>query len=238
MPIEKLPSRDNAKQDKLLEQIQRLKKELEEVEVKIHEFEGLLRSQLSDLIVEAQELHALEKQLKKAKKEARLAQKKRGKNYVEPKGLQPLAPKKENTTSPEDQQEKKRLYREAMLHVHPDKFSLNEHDTEIATEITSRLIEIYKTGSLQTLQAYHAHIFNGNTEISLSAAAAEVQVLATADFLQLEMDRLLAALEKAKNNHLYKVTIEYTNPLTFADELKEYYEDRISKLKKRTRKGI
>ena len=225
-------------QKKLREQIQVLQQELEEIKKETRTFQVLLRSHLSDLIIEAQELFILYKQIKKAKKANRLAQKKRGKNYKESEGLQIVPQKKKNVTPPEEQKEKKRLYREAMLHVHPDKFFKNEEQTDIATEVTRQLIEIYKTGSLETLQAYHAHIFKGNTSIVLNDAAFKIKVFSEDNYLQQEKKQVEKAIDLAKNNHLYKVITEYENPLTFVGELKDYYEDRIFKLKKRCRKGL
>lgn len=238
-----------------------LELELTEVQQATSAFEQVLRTQLSDLIIEAQELYVLYKAIKKAKKAKRIEQKKRGKNYKEPTGIVRSPKKKESDLSPEDQKEKKRLYREAMLHVHPDKFSMNDTDAETATEVTTRLIEIYRTESLEVLRAYHAHIFSGNTGIRLSESASEVQALlqvkravptsvwrpgakaqmsrpVPSSYLLLEIESLKALLVIAKENQLYKVKTEYTNPLSFIDELKGYYQDRISKLRKRTRKGL
>lgn len=150
--------------------------------------------------------------------------------------MQILPKNKEALSSPEQEKEKRRLYREAMLHVHADKFYRSETDT--ATEVTSRLIEIYKTESLEeTLRAYHVHIFKGNTQLVLDDAASKVAVAAKDNYLQLEKVRLEKEIALAKNDHLYKVLSDYENPLTFVEELKGYYEDRIFKLKKRTRKG-
>lgn len=238
MSKEKLPALKQANQQKLREQIALLKLELAEIQEKTRNFEALLRSHVSDLIIEAQELFALYKKIKKAKKLKRLEQKKRGKNYKAPQGLQIVAKQKKDSSSPEEQKEKKRLYREAMLHVHPDKFSMNEDQTELATEITRRLIDIYKRESLEALQAYHAHIFEGNTHIVLADSATEVKVMAKDNYLQQEKERLEKELDLAKNQQLYKVLVEYENPLAFVDELKSYYNNRISKLKKRTRKGL
>ncbi len=56
-------------------------------------------------------------------------------------------------------------------------------------------------------------------------------------YLQNELLKLENQLQLAKTKHTYKVLTEYENPLTFIDELKEYYQDRIFKLKKRTRKA-
>jgi len=145
MSKEKLPSIAQTNQEKLREQVQTFKDELEEVQKEIRTFKALLYSHISDLIVEEQELFILYKSIKKAKKVKRLEQKKRGKNYKEPKGLQIIPEKKKQAIPSEQQQEKKRLYREALLHVHPDKFFMNERETDIATEVTRRLIEIYKT---------------------------------------------------------------------------------------------
>jgi len=238
MSKERLPISKHIDQQKLRNNIQVLQVELDDIQTKIQSFEALLRSHLGVLIVESQELFVLYKEIKKAKKAKRLAQKKRGKNYKEPNKLLVIPKKKKNAISEEDQREKKRLYREAMLHVHPDKFSMSEKETDIATELTSRLIEIYKTESLETLQAFHTHIFKGHTNIILSDDASKINVSLQDNYLQLEITRIETAIELAKNNHLYKVMTEYENPLTFVDELKEYYEDRIAKLKKRTRKGI
>ncbi|MFT4762243.1 MAG: hypothetical protein ACI9LN_004227 [Saprospiraceae bacterium] len=229
---------DEINQKKLTDQIQLLQQELEEIEKETHAFRTLLGAHVSDLIVEEQELFVLYKQIKKAKKAKRLAQKKRGKNYKEPKGLQIIAKQKKRVIPAGEQKERKRLYREAMLQVHPDKFSMSEKETDIATEVTSRLIEIYKTRSLETLKAYHAHIFKGNTRIVLNDAAAKIKVFAKDNYLQQEKERIEKAIDLAKNEELYKVITEYKNPLTFVEELKAYYEGRIVLLKKRTRKGL
>ena len=58
------------------------------------------------------------------------------------------------------------------------------------------------------------------------------------NYLEQEKERIEKAIHLAKNHHLYKVITEYEDPLTFMVELKDYYEDRILKLKKRTRNGL
>ena len=188
MSKEKLPSIGQINQKELKEQIQVFQDELEEIQKKIRTFKALLYSHLSDLIVEEQELFILYKQIKKAKKAKRLEQKKRGKNYKEPKEIRIIPQKKKSVLPTEQQKEKKRLYREAMLHVHPDKFFRNEEQTDIATEVTRQLIEIYKTGTLETLQAYHAHIFMGNTHIFLDDSASEVKVFSKKNYLKMMLE--------------------------------------------------
>lgn len=238
MSQKKLLIPEEGNQKKLIDYIQILQDELSEIERKTQAFAALLGRHINDLIVEEQELFILYKQIKKAKKAKRLAQKKRGKNYKAPKELPVILKKKKSTISVEQQKEKKRLYREAMLQVHPDKFSMSEQETEMATEVTTRLIEIYKTENLETLQAYHAHIFKGNTPIILKDAASKATFFSKDNYLQQEKERLEKAIDLAKQQQLYQVITEYENPLTFVEELKEYYEERIVQLKKRTRKGL
>lgn len=239
MPKKELPASNSLEKNALLkQQIQILQHELDKIQKKTHAFEVLLRSHLSDLIVEAQELFILYKQIKKAKKAKRLEQKKRGKNYKEHKGLQTISKERKSKNISEQQKEKKRLYREAMLHIHPDKFSTNEADTNIATEMTSRLIEIYKTENLETLRAYHAYIFRENTDIIVKEIASKIQVSSSIHYLQKEKEQLEKEIIAAKEKHIYQVLITYKNPLDFVDELEDYYMDRIFKLKKRTRKGL
>jgi len=242
MPSNQLPVSNDSEQQRMKIRIALVQQQLEEVNQQTLAFEAILRTRLSDLIVEANELHVLYKAIKKAKKLKRLEQKKRGKNYKAPSITQTVQGQPKEALLPSDQQERKKLYREALLHVHPDKFSMNAVASDTATEVTTRLIEIYQSGSLETLRAYHAHIFQGHANLPLRSSAATVQVLAEAekgnDYMQLELDRLESELTQAKKNQLCKVMLDYKDPLTFVDELKAYYEDRIKKLKKRTRKGL
>lgn len=232
-------SGDNEKEQLLWRaQIRALQQELEEIEQKIHAFEALLRIHVANELIEEQELTVLYKKLQQAKKEKRFAQKKKGKNFKEIPGVKVIAKNKVNNTSEADQKEKKRLYREAMLYVHPDKFSMQDEKIDLATEVTARLVEIYQTGNLAELQIFHTHIFSGNALLQLEKVSDEYKIILKEDsYLKNEMEKLEKLLQLAKTKHTYKVLTEYENPLTFMDELREYYKDRIFKLKKRTRKA-
>lgn len=238
MSEEKLPITTNLDTIDLKIQLEQLQKEFTSITQKVSEFETLLYRHLGDQIVEVQELTILYKELKRAKKQKRQLQKQRGKNYTPPKSLKVVNTTTQETPKEEHSQEKKRLYREAMLHVHPDKFSLNPTETELATQVTTKLIQIYKEGDLKTLQAYHAHIFSdasltsltGNTNVQLQADA-QAHLLSEIKTIKEELDQL-------KNKSTYKVLMTYDNPYTFVDELKLYYSDRIEKLRKRTRKAF
>jgi len=240
MSKQNLPNTKNHLQQQvsIQAQIQALKEELQIIEQETSVFEAKLRAILIDMIIEEQELSDLYRRMQKAKKAKRLEQKKRGKNYKEPIGLKAISKEKiRSTESKEIEKEKKRLYREAMLKVHPDKFSMNEDKVDLATEITSKLIQIYKTGSLTDLQHFYTHILSGNTldqtsEVNFSNSKTTVEDA----YLKQEKEELERKLTMASNRQTYRVLKDYENPMLFAEELKAYYTDRLFKLRKRTRK--
>lgn len=234
MGADQLPDIPHSQIQQLQAKIMDLRSELQGITDRTSAFESILASRIEDYIIEEQELTLLYKQQKKAKKDQRNEQKRRGKNYCPPRNTLPVAIKTLPQKNIGDQQEKKRLYREAMLFVHPDKFSMQVDKLDLATEITTKLIEIYRSGDLETLQAYHAHIFNGNTLLAPFSEPERTNGSGT-DYLILEWNKLKKELEIAKNRHTYKVLTTYEDPMLFLEELKAYYQDRISKLKRRTR---
>ncbi|MFB9054566.1 hypothetical protein ACFFVB_15860 [Formosa undariae] len=217
--------------------IEAVKQELETVTNQIHAFEAILRQHLTDYIIEAQELNTLYKQQKRAKKDKRLAQKQRGKHYTPPTGLKTTSQESSEISELDTEmlQLKKRLYREAMLQVHPDKFSLSPKEQESATEITTQLIHIYKHEDLSALQAFHAQIFSESLEINLNVKTTEVPSITKKEALEFTLKQLQKELIALKETDLFDIISTYKNPLHFVDELILYYKDKIEKLKKRTR---
>lgn len=214
-----------------------LTKELNELSTKVESFEATLRSHLIELMIEERELYTLYKTLKKEKKEKRIAQKRNGKNYKARPALIPLKQSK-TLVHTEEEKEKKRLYRETMLLVHPDKFSMDNKDNDTATDMTVKLIDIYKHQDLQALRIFNAYIKSDSTYATPTHAVLKKQnPIAKEVYLEREKEQLLARISELKNKHTYTVLQEYANPLSFIDELQAYYLDRIAKLKKRTRKA-
>ena len=229
-----LPSLPNDPAILLQEEIDKIQQELNGVIEKTTAFEHILRSKLEDELIEEQELIILYKEQKKAKKEKRLAQKRRGKNYKEPTGIITTDKASIPQKNPKEQEQIKRLYREAMLQVHPDKFSMQSDKLDMASQITTKLIESYRSGDLASLEAYHAHIFN-NQDLLGTDITPKIKTGSGLAYLQMELKNKKEKLDIAKNKYTYKVLMEYDNPMTFLDELKAYYKDRIKKLRKRTR---
>jgi len=239
MSKQNLPNKKNHVQDQLLfkVQIQALNEELKIIEQETQAFEAKLRAILIDMIIEEQELSDLYRRMQKAKKEKRLEQKKRGKNYKEPRQTEPKVEEKQATPETKElNKEKKRLYREAMLHVHPDKFSMKEDKIDLATEVTGKLIQIYRSGSLKELQLFHAHIFSGNALLQTEGTHKSQSPIED-NYLKKQKEGLEQQLIRAKNRPTYRVLRDYEDPMLFAEELKAFYADRIFKLKKRTRKA-
>ncbi|WP_159022901.1 hypothetical protein [Formosa sp. L2A11] len=217
--------------------IEAIKQELESITNQIDAFEDVLRLHLTDYIIEVQELNTLYKQQKRVKKDKRLAQKQRGKNYKTPTGLQPTKQETSEYSNLDSETKllKKKLYREAMLHVHPDKFSLTPDEQESATEITTQLINIYKNEDLEALQIFHAQIFSNSLDLKLNTKTTTQPSINKTEALKITLKQLEKELASLKASELYNIISTYKNPLHFVDELILYYKDKIEKLKKRTR---
>lgn len=230
---------EKAQQEKLKARIAGARRELEIIQQEILSFENILRSHLTNEIIEEQELSVLYKNQKQEKKDKRQEQVKKGKNYNSGSIVRSIS---ENSAGNKakihsDSKEKKRLYREAMLHSHPDIFSLTQNKIDVATVVTTRLIEIYKFGNLKELREYHLHILSGNAILGDNSSLQKT--LQDKDrFLQEELKGILDSIEHEKNRATYIVLKEYEDPLNYVQELKAYYEDRLGKLRKRTRKGL
>lgn len=210
--------------------------ELASILQRIATIETLLRSHLINEIIEEQELSVLYKQKQRTKKESRLEQKRRGKNYKEPtlpKRLQSLQP----ASSHDDTALRKRLYREAMVQVHPDKYANHADTVNIASEVTVRLIDLYRNGTLSELQDYYSYIMSGTALVPHKLKISDDHETHDPEaYLKSEISRIDKMIAETKERHLYKVLEQYPDPMVYLSELKLFYQDRIAKLRKRTRK--
>lgn len=208
-----------------------LQEELDAIKSQTHTFEATLRAHLMDEIILEQELTVLYKEQKAAKKQKRQAQKKKSKGALDPKIVcstkAPVSKVRE-----EEKAKRKKLYREAMIQVHPDKFSLEADKQDLATEMTCKLIELYAMGSLEELEAYYRHIFKGQM---LEIKDSQTKIAAPDTYLADEIARVETLIQEAKAKQTYQVLMTYPEPMDFLKELKAYYEDRLFKLRKRTR---
>ena len=223
-------------------EIYTLEAELAEVKKELAAFEAEIRTKLDREIARIQELTLLYKKQKKQKKEKRLEQKKRGKNYKEPKLVSQTDKKKEEgiSLSIHEQKELKRLYKEAVVQVHPDKVNHKGQEDKIqrATLITTQLNAIYKSGDLEELINFYQYIILGNEMTETDKVSENIaDPKARLTFLRRKKETLIKSLEEIKGSYTYSVLKTYENPLTFIEELHIQFQERILQLEKRTRKS-
>jgi hypothetical protein len=230
--------------------VQRLQREIAEMEAvlergirDLRRFENEIHARLNREIARIRELSDLYKQQKKAKKAKRLEQKKKGKNYREPRQvtLPDKAKEEKGTISLTQQQELRRVYKEAVLQVHPDKIHHEGENDKIlkATDLTARLNGIYKRGDLEELINFYQFIISENGLYEKGIPAKEIAVDPQARLVSLKKKKeaMSLELEKLKNSYTYKILTTYEDPLSFIDELQLQFRERILQLEKRTRKG-
>jgi hypothetical protein len=152
-----IPRKDSIQN--LLSEISNLEEQIVIIGSEISSFETTIRLKLNDLISRLVSLNGKMKEKQQLKKAKRLEQKKRGKNYKEPlqlistKGNKPIISENGN----QEKQEFKRLYKEAIVQVHPDKIDHGGQQDEIlrAHELTTQLNGIYKNGDLEQLLTFY-----------------------------------------------------------------------------------
>ena len=221
-------------------EIAALEAELGGIEARINAFETQVRVALQPQIARLRDLTTLYKRLKNEKKEKRREQKKKGKNYKEPKGLKKTGPAKKVLPSDERAEEElKRLYKEAVVRVHPDKFVNGDPAlSERATTMTAQLNSLYDAGDLQELSALHQHILSGN---AMSHVPYQPQTLADPHamvaYLQRKRDEMMQSLHALKASEWYGIINTHPEPTAFIDTLRPQFEERIQVLTKRTRKA-
>lgn len=225
----------------LEKEIDLLEEELQQTELALNSFESEIRRSLQPQIVRLRELTSLYKAHKAAKKAKRLAQKRRGKNFKEPSGILRMAAIMPAGPVPAQavQQELRRLYKEAIVLVHPDKFALEDASTnERATQLTTELNGLYKSGKLEELSDFHEHIISGNAMAHHSRHPGSIaNPAALLAHLKKKKVQLDAQLAEYKASPTYTVLNTYKDPYTFIDELRIQFNERIQIMTKRTRKA-
>lgn len=243
--VQSLSKKDPSPDDPLTslrKEIAALDAELERLKKDLSPFETAIHTRLAKEIGRVRDLSGIYKQQKAEKKAKRLEQKKRGKNYKEPKQLLLNRKKEEGITglTLTEQKELKRIYKEAIVQVHPDKFNQSE-DEKIrqATALTVRLNKIYKGGDLDELMNFYETIIGGNELTYIERSSEPVaDPKARIASLKRKKEALANQLEQLKSSYLYHILTSYENPFSFIDELQIQFQERIKQLEKRTRKRL
>jgi hypothetical protein len=226
---------------KLNDEIRHLEEMISRIGEDINGFEKSIRLKLNSLIFRMTVLSEKMKEKQVLKKAKRLEQKKRGKNYKEPVQLINSKPvnKAVHQVNKGEDLELKRLYKEAIVQVHPDKLGPGGEEDAIktATDLTAQLNGIYKNGDLEALLNFYQNIIlaHPNFEhraIDLPSIDPKIRLAA----LISKKEELARQLQKLENNYLFHVLKTYEDPMTFIDELELQFQEKITKLEKRTRK--
>ncbi|WP_196894143.1 hypothetical protein [Aureivirga marina] len=223
---------------KLKQEIFLLEEELKQVSFELNGFQHEIRMVLHEEIKHINFLEKLYKEQKREKKEKRRKQKKKGKNYTEPtKLLSKSTEKNDDSTNQVVKKNLKKLYKESVVKVHPDKYANESEETQQkAQELTTELNDLYQKGDLRELEHLYNHILSGNAFISVREDVETIEnPTSMVKYLQHQKSKIEEELQEEKESHLYFVLKNYENPLSYIYELKIYFEDRIMKLEKRTR---
>jgi hypothetical protein len=227
----------HSKIESLEKEIAMLESEIQDVESIVNTFQSQIRLQLHRQIRRIRELASLYKSQKKTKKEKRLQQKQRGKNHKEPAVPKRLPMRSGNRLNANNVHELKRLYKEAIVHVHPDKFVQADADKNgKATALTVQLISLYEKGALDEMKDFHEYIISGNAMSHVPHEPASIEgPEVMINFLERKKQALIKMLGQNKELELYKVLKTYPEPRKFIYELDLQFQQRIIQLEKRTR---
>jgi len=240
-PQKNPPSTSN-QLSQLQKDVAALEAELVKVQDDLKAFESIIHRRLDQEIRRLKELSDLYKKLKQAKKLKRLEQKQKGKNYKAPTHLQKVQEEQNSSSdaSPEERKELRRLYREAVVQVHPDKINHGGENEKIhqATVLTAQLNGIYQRGDLEELINFYEYVILGNPISELeSPNTSAIDAKLRVTHLNRKKDQLSKQLLDLKSAYTYGILTTYEDPLTFIDELYIQLHERIKLMEKRTKKA-
>lgn len=224
---------------RLEQEIASFEDELREAERKVRTIKSQIQNRYHNEIIRIHELYTLYKHQKQLKKVQRLEQKKRGKNYKEPAGLKKTTSKisEDAAFTSENSHELKKLYREAVVQVHPDKFTNHsEQISKRSLELTIQLIDIYQSGNLEKLKQVHRHIMSGNAMAGFQENTDRFPAPeAMKEFLVQKRTALAGELTKVKASYFYQVFTTSDNLSKFIEDMAPQFYQRIQQLERRTR---
>lgn len=231
---------DHEATSKLKFEIELLDQELRELQQNLKPYENLIYEQLRNEFGQLATLSELHKKYTKDKKQKRQEQKERGKNYKAAKNLIKANPKETNVSTNKDliKADLKKIYREAINKIHPDKISHKSDETAIytATELTAQLNKLYKNGDLEDLKFFYYTL----TDENLLKTNGPNKNLPANDYYKLlikEQQNLEAEIKALMDTSFFYYFNQNKKPQEFIDDLRERLLIKIKKLKKRT-KGI
>lgn len=233
---------DNEATYRLKSEIELLDQELRELQQNLRPYENLIYEQLRNEFSQLAMLSELHKKYTKEKKQKRQEQKERGKNYKAAKNIIKASPTDRDISSKKDliKADLKKIYREAIIQIHPDKISHNSESDKIeaATDLTSQLNELYKNGDLDQLKLFYYSLSQGHALPVNTDEDKEVNHAQEYRNLLLKaQSELELAIESLKASSYFQYYTAGKTPQEFSDDLRLTLLLKIKKLERRTRKA-
>jgi hypothetical protein len=223
--------------------IEQLEQELIHIKQQLRPIQNLIHQQLQQEIQQLARLSELHKKYQIDKKSKRKEQKQRGKNYKKPEpGIQILKPQASlNTKNGSTNPELKKLFREAIVKIHPDKINHKSEAITLqkATDLTAQLNQLYKNGDLDDLKLFYSTISQEFTISGKISTDDNIQSLTQHKNLLLKkQQKLITELDAIKTTRLFYCLSEEIQTIEFIENIRETLFAKIKKLERRTRKMI
>ncbi|WMJ72127.1 hypothetical protein RCC89_02930 [Cytophagaceae bacterium ABcell3] len=215
----------------LQKEIALLTQELKKVQKQLAPLENEVHNRLHKEIERVQELTNI---YKKQQEQTKTEQPEQEQNNPQPNDKK-ASKKATFILNEEEKKVLKRIYKEAIRQVHPDKLiQTGCQDAEkTATKLTAELNRIYKHEDLEELIKFYERVI-ASTFIGGTSAKVDIDPELRRGFLEKKKQVIASGIKELKSSYLYTVMATYKNPLSFVDELRKHFTRKIEVLEKRT----
>jgi hypothetical protein len=218
-------------------EIAELEGQISELEAKLYKYEAILRAHLADLLLEQLSLQQ-ELALRRAKMTMKRVYEEEAKRwqakYEETKSSIDEAKKAEKIELDKDvAADMKRMYREAIFSIHPDKYYDDPERYARATELTQQLIDAFKSSNYQRVKEIWERVKSGwifDTDI-LKSDSWEMLT----EYLQRQRDKyslLLIRLNSLLSNEILLAVETYPEFQDYVEICKLQLMNNINHIKK------
>lgn len=141
--------------------------------------------------------------------------------------------KKTPKLAEEDENDLKKMYREAIMSIHPDRFNDDPEKLAKANEITARLTEAYKNKDIQTVREVWQAIKEGTIfGLDIGVIDNEEILKRILDKLILRKNSLLLTIQSLKKNEFYGLGLKKQEWESYFESTKNQLNSNIEQLKK------
>ncbi len=216
-------------------EISKLSTEIAENEFVISEFETLLKKSVGDLVLKKLYLEKIlheiiAKLTRKQEDNEKLTEKEDVlREYEESleKAIRQEIPK----TDPETEQEMKKIFRECMMMIHPDRYADDPEKEDEANQIAAALNDAYKKKDFEKLQQIHEDLNNGIAFKSEWIASNDLAMLMKIiEKLKNRRQMLIDELDSLRSHFVWRVRDKYGSYEDYFEFLKKEIQSNIASL--------